>query len=154
PAAMLSTVLGLNHEDSINYLRGILADAKTEVPVQPDEASLITEILGVRLTLQGNVNLTVGQAIQVVQALTPSNWADWKTVLAGSGIRLEVNHIVMNYGSLRKLLRGTRWEGQPIDQVLRRVPGAELCQQSIGGVKDRGVRFPITDFIQTYIGSD
>jgi hypothetical protein len=149
---MVATVLGLTRAETIEFLAGILMDAKNDIPVEPDESNLVSEILAAKLVLQGSICLTVGQAIQLVASME-SNWEQWKIVLAGVGIRLDLKNIVMNYGSAKKLLRGTRWEGQPIEQTLRRIQGAEASQQSIGGVKGRGVRFPIDSFMEAYIGA-
>jgi hypothetical protein len=152
PASMIAVVMGYDDEFANLSLRDMLADSKSDTPVESDEANLIAEILQATVAL-GQHRLTVGQAIEHVQDITASNRAEWRVRLESVGIQVRVSKLALNYGTARAaLLRGTRWESQPIDQVLRRVPGATPSQQRIGGVKSRGITFNLNKFIQTYIG--
>jgi hypothetical protein len=154
PAAMIAVVLGFDDAMAAKFLADMLGDTKSDSPVESDEDSLISEILQATVQL-GPHRRTVGQVVLHVLKPAADYREQWLEALQGVGIRVGISTIAMNHKAVRsKLLRGTRFEGQPIDQTLRRVPGSSPSQQRIGGVIGRGVKFPLDAFVETYIGSD
>lgn len=156
PAAMLAEVLGQTGADAVGLLRMMLADAKEDIQVEADETNLIGEILGASVRMEGK-ELTVAQVIGLVCDVTVSNRDAWKTVLESAGVRIETfgrKRVIMQYQLVRKLLRGSRWAEQPIDQYLRRIPNAETCNLRVGGKMGRSIAFNLDEFRQTYIGDE
>ena len=53
----------------------------------------------------------------------------------------------------RMLLRGTPWEFQSIDQLLKRLPGAERDQRKLAGRNARGVSLPMDMVKERFLNS-
>ena len=158
PAAMVATLMGMNAGSAAGLLRSMLADAQTDSPVEADEASLIADVLGATVQLETR-RLTVGQAIEhVLNVATGDNRDEWRKVLEAGGIKLELGvsqKIVLQYQLVRrKLLYGTRWGEQSIDQYLRRIDGAEVAIRRVGGSRNRCVVFGLHEFVDRYMGDD
>jgi hypothetical protein len=61
--------------------------------------------------------------------------------------------ILFAYRTIKeKLLQGSRWEGQPIDQYLRRVTGAEYIKQRVGKIPIGCIAFQLDEFLSTFMG--
>ena len=155
PAAMLAITLGMGAESAGGLLRDMLAEAATESQHEPDEAMLVTDILGSTVQLETR-RLTVGQAMEVAMDLQASNRDAWRTVLESAGVKLDLGvspRIIFQYQLVRrKLLYGTRWAEQSIDQYLRRIDGCECAIRRVGGSRNRSCLFPLRAFVQAYIG--
>lgn len=157
PAAMVAVVMGMDDANAAGLLGAMLQDAKDDQPVEADQTTLVKEILGATVSLQTH-RMTVGQAISYVtdtSHLTATNRDEWRTTLESGGIKLDlgVSHqIVFRYQAVKKLLRGTRWAEESIEQYLERLEGAIRTRRSVGGVKGRCMAFPLRQFVEAYIG--
>lgn len=157
PAAMLASVLGQSHDDAAALLRSLLEDAQTDSHVEPDESSLVADILGAGVQMEYR-RLTVGQAIEIAIDVTRDSTArdGWRTVLESCGVKLDLGaspRILLSYQLVRrKLLHGTRWQEQPIDQYLRRIEGGESAIRRVGGTQGRCWMLCLREFEQRYMG--
>lgn len=154
PAAMLACVLGIDR-DAPALLASLLDDARFDQPGESDQVTLVKEILGATIQL-GQYRLTVGQAIEYVMDLSKSGRDEWRTALELAGIKLELAanpKIILRYQAVKaKLLRGTRWGEDAIDQFLKRVPLESDCtRRSIGGVQGRCIAFDLRAFAEMFI---
>jgi hypothetical protein len=63
--------------------------------------------------------------------------------------------LFLDHKSVRRfLLKGTQWEDQSIDQILRRLPGARKCQRRMGGHRPYGVVVPWVLLTEKYLQSE
>src|SRR6185312_3071433 len=92
--------------------------------------------------LTASVNVGRGGVLTVAQILeSQSHKLDFGARLEAAGIKVTGEHDLFVVPRLvsQHLLRGTAWEGQKIDQILLRLPGAERKQLRIGGRNARGL---------------
>lgn len=173
PAAMMATILGYGDEAAAKLLADMLETAKVDIPQDTDEADIIADILQAQVRMD-RYNLTVGQAILLVDNPVSDNRDAWRMALETNGIKIGVYGrnssstsrpipdawenkacLILNYRMIRKaLLRGTRWEGQSIDQVLRRLPGCITNVLRVGGQRGRVAMLPLDEFVREYINGD
>jgi len=156
PASMIAAILGFDLSSAAGVLRTMLMDAKSDIPVESDEMTLIGEILGATVRLESH-SLTVGQAIDIACDATQTNRDAWKTALEASGVRVDTRDtwtVTFQYQLIKKLLRGTRWADQPVEQYLRRIPNIEHVNIRVGGQRGRGVRIAMDRFRAEYMGQD
>lgn len=158
PAAMLSVTLGHDEEYAGQMLRSMLADVNQDSPVEPDERSLVNQILGADVQL-GALRKTVAQVIDYSRAMTHegASSTDWRAAMESVGVKLDLaspEKIIFRYQALKKLLKGTDWEHKQTDQYLRRVMGAEAVSRRVGGVFGRCVAFRLDEFRRVFMGSD
>jgi len=102
----------------------------------------------------GQYKMSVGQCVEHVRSLTGSNREEWGQILEAAGIKVTTEQIIFQYQAVKKLLSRTRWEGQPIDQYLRRIKGHELAIRRVGGVRGRTIAFDLEWFRETFIGQE
>ncbi len=154
PAAMLAVVMGYDESGAEQFLRQMLDEAAVEGEVESDETSLITEILQATVFIDRH-RMTVGQVIEYIRANPLGVTADLhRQSLEGAGIKITGSEIVFRYQATKKLLNNTRWEGQPIDQYLRRIDGHKRATRRVGGVSGRVVVFALDWFCEKYIGTE
>jgi hypothetical protein len=167
PAAMIAVVMGYDQAFAITSLGDMLESAKSDIPVEADESNLVAAILSAIVQVSAGHRLTVGQVLELLCDPTASYREDWAIALERCGIKLAMfgfsdgvpkalsgrQALLLNYQMVRDgLLRGSRWEGQPIDQVIRRIPGCLSGHRRIGGVKGRVAMLPFDEFRDRYIG--
>jgi hypothetical protein len=162
PASMLrvatAEVWGLSAEALLE--RMAVSVRESSAAIESDEVNLIHDILGGTVQMGTAYRLTAGQAIDVVRDPTTniSIRQDWRKALEGVGLKITTGStetIAIAYQLVRrKLLYGTRWSDQPIDQYLRRVDGRSLKLARCGGVRSRVIEFPLAKFVEAYMGED
>jgi len=153
---MLARVLGQTDADTVGLLRMMLADAKEDLQVEPDETTLVARFWEPSSAWDRR-EAERRQVIELVCDVTVSNRDAWKTVLEAAGVRVETfgrRRLILQYQLVRKLLRGSRWAEQPIDQYLRRIPDTEIANVRVGGQKGRCISFDLDAFRLAYIGED
>ncbi len=164
PAGMVAAIYGLGEAGAIEYLKEMLADlGQSEREVVPDVDSLLGDIFSTQVQV-GTERPTVSQLIDriVFQGDSkPDNKA-----LEAHGMKVAqfsaskhipkdchgVYCLAVNYNTVSsKLLRGTRWADQGIDQILRRYPGAHNDQKKIGHVT-RCIALPLESVSKQFLG--
>jgi hypothetical protein len=166
PVGMLATVLGVQDEGQahallLNTLDGV---GKDPTHVVSDEDDLVDAILS------SPVGLPRGETATVAQILSnPNDYSDGWTSLDRVGIGpvafalgrrpheniTERDGIFFAHSSIRRLLlKGTRWEDQAIEQILRRVEGAEKSRRRMGGRLCWGTVIPWKLFAAKCLGSE
>lgn len=161
PAAIVGCALGMADDGAVGLLRSILADTRTDTPMDADENNLVADILGATVQLD-RWRLTVGQAIEHVLCVTNTNRDEWRKALEGVGVKIDysgVTRLVLRYQAVRsRLLHNTRWAEQSIDQYLRRIRGPrsepKTEQHRVGGSKGRCVVFDMDEFREMFMGID
>ena len=152
PAAMLATAIGLDEEHAINLIRTLVAKTEQD-PGQAtkDQTELLGDILSSEVSLDHGSRATVGQILR-----DPDSYSGGWVALERSGIRpvgsqgadpfahdLYRSALFVAASPVRRyLLKGTRWEKEPIDQILLRLEGAKRAQLQVGGHRPRGVAVP------------
>jgi hypothetical protein len=159
PVAMLATAFSWGEMSPEELLRSVSErthDASGQ-QMESDEQSLMQEILGAVVRLD-RYTLNVGQAIEHVCKPANTNRNEWADILSASGIRLWLgvdSKIGFSYKLVRrKLLHGTVWQDQPIEQYIHRIENVELKEIRCGGTKSRGARFPLVWFREQFIGNN
>lgn len=158
PAAMIATALDTDQHGAAGLLQLMLSEAQADSQVEADEDMLVADILGATLQME-SYRLTVGQAIELAMDVTGgSNRDAWRTALEVSGVKLDlgVNPVIILQYQLvrRKLLHGTRWGEQSIDQYLRRIDGCKTAIRRVGGSQGRCCIFCLRMFVDRFIGID
>ena len=156
PAAMIATLLGMDAKATAGLLQTMLLETKQDAPVEADEATLVADILGASVRLDHCV-LNVSQVLDhVLNVATGENRDAWRKVLESAGIKLDLGatpKIILQYQLVRrKLLQGTRWAEQAIDQYLRRIDGAQTAIRRVGGSRNRCIIFGLREFVLQFIG--
>jgi hypothetical protein len=158
PAAMVATLLGMDAKAAAGLLQTMLLETKQDTPVETDEATLISDVLTANVQWQTK-RKTVAQALDFIlsHANSQSERDEWSETLESYGIRIFYQTgptmILFAYRTIKeKLLRGSRWEGQPIDQYLRRVTGAEYIKQRVGKIPIGCIAFQLDEFLSTFMG--
>lgn len=143
PAAMLSVCNGLNTSISQEFLRTLLSGVERVEQGRRDVDDLISDILTSQVRLGGGMQASVSQIISQDSPLVEHMHA-----LEGHGVgivdrdgqqMLYIVHRVV----CRMLLRGTGWENQSIDQILKRYECAVAARHRIAGHNNRGVALPM-----------
>jgi len=158
PAAMIATLLGMDAEAAAGLLQTMLLETKQDTPVETDETTLISDVLTANVQWQTK-RKTVAQALDFIlsHANSQSERDEWSETLESYGIRIFYRAgptmILFAYRTIKeKLLQGSRWEGQPIDQYLRRVTGAEYIKQRVGKIPIGCIAFQLDEFLSTFMG--
>jgi len=119
----------------------------------PDQEELLKMILGSSVDLPGGRRQTVAQLLREIDTSIEGREALERcgvaVVYAGRGrtpstVTGRQRCLFLLCESVRRyLLRGTQWEDQSIGQILRRLPGAQHRQATIGGQRPYGIRIPL-----------
>ena len=148
PAAILAVAMGFGDAKSRELLTILLTNVEIAEQGGSDDSDLLGEIVSSTVRLPPPTGeRTVGQILESVSLLT-SHTPALEAVgvkLLGEEIwngedrgRVFINHKIVS----TKLLRGSTWEGQRIDQLLLRIAGAERRQLRMNGRPVRGVLLP------------
>lgn len=158
PAAMIATLMDMNADAAAGLMQTMLEETRQDAPVETDETTLISDVLTASVQWQTK-RKTVAQALDFV--LSPANLQserdEWSETLESYGMRIFYRAgptmILLAYRTIKeKLLRGTRWEGQPIDQYLRRVAGSEYMKQRVGKTPIGCIAFQLNEFLSRFMG--
>jgi len=163
PTAALAVVHGMDQD--AGHTRGLLGEMLEEAaagdPPQPQHDDLMLEILSSNVQIGGE-RPTVAQCIERVEE-KGMGATEAQIALAGAGIKIcrlgtgtgGGKSLMIQYKPCQKrLLRGTRWEGAAIDQILRTLSGIALANRRVGGVGGRGIEIPWDVLEERYFGED
>jgi energy-coupling factor transporter ATP-binding protein EcfA2 len=166
PCGMLAAVMGLTDEDQAHGLLLTTLEGVGKDPshVVSDEDDLVGAILSSLVSLPRGESATVAQILSAPNDYT-DGWASLERVGVGpvalqSGRRPhemvpERDGLFMAHAAIRRLLlRGTKWEDQSIEQILRRVEGAEKSRRRIGGQLSYGTVLPWQVIARRYLGTE
>lgn len=151
PASMLAAV----HEISINEARVILGrmveETRESQQQQSDQEILTEEILSARVQVQG------GKFYSVAQILNESTDDRDFEAMETHGVSVcfdrrgrkdlaegysEKLLFIAHRLTQRHLLRGSQWETQALDQIMKRIPGAILSRRRVAGSRQHGITIP------------
>lgn len=159
PAAILSVALGYTESDAFDLLRNMLRTAPGEEQQATDQEDILQAIF------RATVQLDKGRSLTVASLWAGIEGTDYREALERVGIarvygrrgyretvsresspeRDDGHFLFLDHRDVRsKLLRGTEWESQSIDQILKRIPGAELTRRNLGARRTYGVVIPVS----------
>jgi len=168
PAAILAAIHGFDETGAVQLLREMLVDMAPEDDIA-DESDLIHKILA-GMVHTGRETMAVSQLLAIVlEKGTESPSAEQH--LAKHGLKLDyfaANHpycipgnddskssrclLIAHDTVTGSLLRGTPWEHQSIEQILKRIPGAEYGRRRVGGHRCGCVAIPEQLLLEEYLG--
>jgi hypothetical protein len=161
PAAIMAASTGMPDADAKGLLVQFLKTTVAEDQRVSDEEELIHDILRCEVrSKDGREILTVDRAIV--------NYSDPTSVeiLGRYGMAVaydgntprdlhdttEGRYLFIDDQGIRNgLLRYTRWKGQDVRAILRRVPGASVTRRRIGNRRPRGVQIPMVVLEREYL---
>lgn len=145
PVAMLAATMDVSADGAADLMGRIFTQLEQD-PSQgtKDEVDLLGEILS------STVQLGHGEQASVAQILSnPNEYSGGAEALERVGVKVAYDRrcevpkrlgvFFAHQPILRYLLKGTRWADQSIDQLLKRLKGAEKKQLRCGGHKPWGV---------------
>lgn len=153
PTATLAAATDLAEADAVDLLKWLIPVEDGDFDGLSDEADLLAHIFDADVFTPGGKRLAVGQML-ARRHLEP----DYDELLESRGLKLVEMHVgrgrprsdaqpdavfIDPRKAHRYLLKGTDWDGQNVDDVLRRVPGAERCRRTIASKRATGVAIPI-----------
>jgi hypothetical protein len=161
PVSMLAVCAGVGEDGAIGIMNTIFAAMEPD-PSQgtKDETDLLGDILSSVVELGHGSKASVAQILSDetgsysggLEALERAGVAKVKNGAGRPTDSDKKTHLfVASKATIRFLLKGTQWEGQAIDQLLRRIPGARKCQHMIGGHKHWGIDIPLTH-LEKFLG--
>ncbi len=145
PAAILARAFGNNDDEAALLLGRLLRSVESESQGSTDHDDLLEDILGALVNCGvKDGQITVGQIID-----SDSMWHEHAQRLEAQGISIVAAEgggrrlIVAHREVASKLLRGSQWQGQRIDQILLRIVGAARVRHRMGGKNPRVISVPI-----------
>ncbi len=158
PAAMLAVIMGFGLDQANVLLQQLLANVERADQGRADEADLMEDILSAMVDCGRGVKLSVAQILSsTTNYATASDSIEAHGICLGFSSAARRGHerasdapalFICHRQAARMLLRGTPWEFQSIDQLLKRLPGAERDQRKLAGRNARGVSLPM-DMVKT-----
>lgn len=162
PAAMLSAFAGFDDLKANGVLGAMLDGVERIDQGRADESDLIDDIMASAVDCGRSVKYTVSQLLSSSGLYNDHESAieahGVGVVLDRAGSRKAVGNddhkmlFIYPRSVTRKLLRGTAWENQSIDQLLKRAPGAEKSRRMLAGSNVRGVTIPMSYIESEFIG--
>lgn len=143
PAAILGLAFGFDEVKCRKLLKD-LAELTIDKDAQgeSDQVELLEAILSSTINC-GHPHGMLSVA-QIIEDFRSSRYLDNHGKLEAAGIRLfdEVGLFINSKLVSRVLLRGSPWEGQSVDQILKRLPGVKSAAKKLAGRSLRGVMVP------------
>jgi hypothetical protein len=116
-----------------------------------DTSQLLQDIIESEVVLDRGVRTTVGEIIDPKsRRIDPTK----ELCMERTGVGIVAHNqneewfFVAHKAACRYLLKGTFWENQNIDEILKRLPGAEKCKKRLAGGMPWGVIIPLSLVIQ------
>jgi hypothetical protein len=172
PAAMDAVVRfghGVPEKNATNALRAFLKNrASLEEQGEPDEVRLLRDILAATIRVQlrekDRTELATRTISQILEGWTPFvPDAEQHLVLELEARGVRIVQLRDGAGSSlflvsemvrEKLLHGSRWQQTRIDQILKRLPGAQSTQQRCAGQRPWGISLPWPGCLESIDGED
>lgn len=166
PVGMLASTSGVDVQTAkVGLFPEIISGFQIE-----DERGLLDESGLMHTILSSQVDLGRGDRVTVSQALsaTPDEFVRYSDAMERAGVsktkapgRLSPSPVICKTGKetvralfiahetcKRFLMKGTPWEYQALDQILKRLPGAEKSRRRIAGHLAHGVLIPL-DYVES-----
>jgi hypothetical protein len=172
PASILWVAMALEKCEPRDMLVSMLESAKIEGAAgDSDEQDLIGAILQAQIRDSHGTVLNIGQIIERLhdQTVNIDVKKAWRELLAQYGVKIDIfgysdgvpkeihnePALLLNYKIIKSIpLKGTPWHDQPIEQILRRIPGAYRAKRRVGGLHGKVVMLPLTEFRKNFIGQE
>jgi hypothetical protein len=143
PAACYAAAMGEQNVGPASEVLGNMLKTVEVMDDSDDAMQLLQDIWESEVMGDKGFRSTVSQIIES-KAIEPARLSDLHRV--GIGLVEHLNQkdwlFVAHKQACRYLLRSTEWEKQNIDEILRRVDGAEKVKKKIGGRRPWGVVIP------------
>ena len=177
PAAMLAIVSGPIGSETIEQTaRGMLAEMLAPLATDPtakgatDEQDLMNEILAAPIQIGPN-RFSVAQLVENVIRMGPANDIH-ATALESRGLKIgrfsrpadsskgsehysgDPCFLMAHKAISEHLIKNTKWGTQAIEQILRRLPGAQYSRRRIGGQRAYSVQIPLGYLMSEFLGLD
>lgn len=144
PAACYSVAMGVDAVGPPHEVLGRMVSAYEKSEDLDDERQLLSDILETEIRLDRGEIATIAQILSRRASSSPDHM--YRAEACGIGVvthkDLEMLFVAHNSVS-RYLLKGTGWERQNIDEILKRIPGAEKAKKRLGGKQPWGVVIPM-----------
>jgi len=145
PTAILAVAMGLSDAMARDLLGNLLASIETDTQGTTDHDDLLSDVLSAHVNCGAKEGmLTVGQILE-----SETRWQDNAGRLEAYGISREVDDagterlLIAHRTVAAKLLKGSSWEGQRIDQILMRITDATRRKVRMGGQFPRCISVPL-----------
>jgi hypothetical protein len=155
PAAMLAVAIGQQAE-APSLLRDLVAPLSRDEQDISDEEDLMQALLSYVVRFDKGSEATVAELIRSPGPDESDALERYGIAKASSqrGRRAKTDILFICHNDVRhKMLRGTEWAHQSIDQILKRIEGAKTGRRRVGGRLSRGVQLPM-DFVLTQYLAD
>lgn len=164
PAAMLAAIEGAGEEEAKGLLQEMLKEiAKEDHSGTSDEQTLMADILGAQIQI-GPDRFSVAQLLETVLK-RQSKHEQAASALESRGIKIDRFTVpgsklftgdpcfLVAYPIIAEhLIKNTKWGGQAIDQILKRLPTAVHSRRRVGGQRVQTVGISL-DYLKTeYLG--
>jgi hypothetical protein len=165
PVSILASINKNTPEVARFMMADILKNCDTEIvgSTISDESELIHEIMTSQIDLGHGERRTVGQLLYRPDEGGIETWYALEKcgvarVYGKHGPRTHTEspdngeaHLFLAYRPIKKtLLKGTDWQDQSIDQILRRIPGSSEGRRRVGGLVQKGILLPWESVMQEY----
>lgn len=164
PAAMLAAIEEAGEEDARAMLQEMLSEiAKEDHSGTSDEQTLMADILGAQIQI-GAFRYSVAQLLEQVLK-RQGKYDDAAAALESRGLKIdrftipgsksftgEPCFLIAHQIIAEHLIKNTKWGGQAIDQILKRLPSAVPSRRRVGGQRVQTVGISL-DYLKTeYLG--
>jgi hypothetical protein len=156
PTAMLAVAIGQQSESGV-LLRDLVSPLSNDEQEMSDEEDLLQAILSHVVRFDRGFEATVAELIRAYDpekndALERCGIAKVSSL---RGPRAKTDILFIAHNDVRnKVLKGTEWANQSIDQILRRISGAKPGRRQVGGRQTYGVQLPLDFVVKRYLGDD
>jgi hypothetical protein len=162
PTAILAASTGLSGAEAEGLLARLLETVTAEDQRVDDAEAVINDLLRCEMRSKDNREvLTVDRAIvdhadpTSVETLSRHGMAVAYSGNTPRGLQAESTDekylFIDDQGVRNGLLKYTKWKGQDIRAILRRVPGASVTRRRIGNRRPRGVQIPMAVLEEEYL---
>jgi hypothetical protein len=145
PAAILASCLGGDQSKAEKMLRELLTVVEADSQGSSDHEELLGDILTASLGQWGK-QMSVGQVLD-----SPALWQEHASALEAAGVTKRPSDdgseklVIATKMVKSRLLKGTAWEKQRIDQILLRMPGATKQRTRMAGSFPWTIRLPMPE---------
>lgn len=152
PAACYAAAMGETEVGPASEVLERMLKTVEQTETANDATQLLQDIIESEVVLDRGARATVGEIIdpgsRKMDPLKERSLERFGVGIVTHNNRDEEWFFVAHKAACRYLLKGTTWENQNIDEILKRLPGAEKCKKKLSGGRPWGVVIPMRLVIQ------